>query len=46
VKIFGVTTSTFDGAAKGLAGDFTVDEMKTIIKEWQNKPIKFKKAGE
>jgi len=42
LQIFGVTTSTFDGAASGLDGKFTIDEIKTRIKEWQEKPIKLK----
>jgi len=43
-KLFGVTTSTFDGATFGLTGTFTVDEIKTKISGWQNKKIKFKKS--
>jgi len=38
--LFGVTTSTFDGATHGLNGEFTVDEMKKTIEKWQNKAIK------
>ena len=46
-KVFGVTSSTFDGAAHGLDGDFTVDEIRKIINDWQSKPIfgKIKKEG-
>ena len=38
-KLLGVTTSTFDGATFGLDGEFTVDGIKKIIENWQNKPI-------
>lgn len=40
LTLFGVTSSTFDGATYGLKGDFTVEEMKKIIAEWQNKEVK------
>jgi len=39
LEIFGVTTSTFDGAMFGKSGDFTVDEAKKIITDWQKKGI-------
>lgn len=45
LKIFGVTTSTFDGATCGKSGKFTLDEMKKIIEDWQNAPVKFNKKG-
>ena len=38
-ELFGVSTSTFDGATYGLVGEFTVDEMKTKINFWLKKPI-------
>ncbi len=37
--IFGVTTSTFDGATYGLSGEYTVEEMKDKIKIWQKKEV-------
>lgn len=40
MTLFGVTTSTYDGATHGLKGDFTVAEMKTAIEKWQNTKIK------
>lgn len=40
LTLFGVTSSTFDGATYGLNGDFTVDELKNIIAKWQNKEVK------
>lgn len=40
VALFGVTSSTFDGATYGLNGDYTVDEMKQVIEKWQKKSIK------
>ncbi|MEG1564679.1 MAG: hypothetical protein RR365_13280 [Bacteroides sp.] len=40
-SLFGVTTSTFDGAAYELAEkDYTVDEMAEHIKEWQGRPVR------
>ena len=38
--LFGVTTSTFDGATYGLNGEYTVEEMKDKIAKWQNKEVK------
>jgi hypothetical protein len=35
-KLFGVSTSTFDGATFGRKGEFTVKETREIIKTWQN----------
>ena len=35
MDLFGVTSSTYDGAVCGLSGTFTVDEMKKHIKVWQ-----------
>lgn len=40
LTLFGVASSTFDGATYGLNGDFTVDELKNIIAKWQNKEVK------
>lgn len=40
LTLFGVTTSTFDGATNGLDGAYTVDEMKDKIAKWQNKEVK------
>ena len=38
-KLFGVTTSTFDGAAATITGEFTVDEIGGIIQAWQQKRV-------
>lgn len=38
--LFGVTTSTFDGATNGLDGEYTIEEMKNRIAKWQNKEVK------
>ena len=40
--LYGVSTSTFDGANVGVAGDaeFTVEEMRERIKKWQASPVK------
>lgn len=40
MKLFGVSTSTFDGATNGLVGEFSVDETDKRIKSWLSKPIK------
>lgn len=40
LTLFGVTTSTFDGATHGLDGEYTVEEMNKKIAEWQNKEAK------
>lgn len=40
LTLFGVTTSTFDGATNGLGGEYTVEEMKDKIAKWQNKEVR------
>lgn len=40
VKLFGVSQSTFDGAAYGLRGEYTVKEMQSIIDKWKTKEAK------
>lgn len=40
LKLFGVTTSTFDGATLGLNGEYTVEEIKTVIEKWHKKEVK------
>ena len=42
LKLFGVPTSTFDGATAKYddSETFTVDEVKDIIKEWKKKEAK------
>jgi hypothetical protein len=35
LKLFGVSTSTFDGAALGREGEFSVKEIREIIQMWQ-----------
>ena len=40
LKLFGITQSTFDGAAHGLSGEFTVSEITNIITKWKNKEAK------
>lgn len=47
-KLYGVSTSTFDGATVGRKSDeeFTVAEMGEIVKSWKNAPIRpAKKEG-
>jgi hypothetical protein len=36
LRLFGVTVSTFDGAAFGLTGDYTVQDMRSRIDQWKN----------
>ncbi|MCC8157310.1 MAG: hypothetical protein LIO54_08545 [Oscillospiraceae bacterium] len=38
--LFGVSSCTFAGATAGLTGEYTVSEMKSIIKKWCGKEIK------
>lgn len=40
IALFGVSSATFDGATAGLEGEFTIEEIKTKIKDWLKKPIK------
>lgn len=40
VKIFGVSSSTFDGATHGIDGEYTVKEMKSVIDKWHKKEVK------
>lgn len=40
VKLFGVSQSTFDGAAYGLSGEYTVREMQSIIDKWKTREVK------
>lgn len=35
-QLFNVSASTFDGATYGMAGQFTVEEIKAHIKVWGN----------
>lgn len=46
-KLYGVSTSTFDGATVGYKPDekFTVAEMGDIIKVWRDAPIQRAKTG-
>lgn len=39
-KLFGVSQSTFDGAAYGLSGEYTVKEMNSLIEKWKTKEAK------
>ena len=40
LALFGVTTSTFDGATLGYDGEYSVEEIKKAIDKWQNTKIK------
>lgn len=39
-KLFGVSTTVFDGATSKCTGNYTVDNMRNIIENWLNKKIK------
>ena len=41
VRLFGVSTATFDGATYGLDfnGEYAVDEVKGIIADWNKKEV-------
>lgn len=39
-QLFGVSSCTFAGATHGMTGQYTVEEMKTHIKEWCSKEVK------
>lgn len=39
-QLFGASTSTFAGAAYGMTGTYTVEEMKTHIEAWKKKGVK------
>ena len=40
VRLFGVSTATFDGATYDLPdGEYTVDEVKSIIADWNKKEV-------
>lgn len=38
--LFGVSTSTFDGAAYGMTGQYTVEEMKAHIEKWGKEGVR------
>ena len=40
VRLFDISSSTFDGAMYGQAEPMTVEEAKAIIKEWRGKEAK------
>ncbi len=40
LKLFGVTSSTFDGAFAGKTGPYTIDEAKSIITAWGREAAK------
>lgn len=37
--LFGISTSTFDGATYGLTETYTIEEMKTHINNWKKKGV-------
>lgn len=39
-RLFGVSTSTFDGATYGLTEKYTVAEMQAHIEAWKKKGVK------
>lgn len=39
LQLFGVTTSTFDGATHTLKGEYTVEEIRAKIMKWKNTQV-------
>lgn len=39
-QLFGVSSCTYAGATHGMTGEYTVEEMKKHIEEWQKKEVK------
>lgn len=39
LTLFNVSTSVFDGAVMGLAGKYTISEIKSIITKWKDKEV-------
>lgn len=39
-RLFGVSTSTFAGAAYGMTGKYTIEEMKAHIDDWKKKGVR------
>ena len=39
-SLFGISASTFDGAAYGLTGKYTVEEMRAQIEGWKKEGVK------
>lgn len=40
IGLFGVSTSTFDGATYGMSGQYSVEKMKTHIEKWKKEGVK------
>lgn len=40
LKLFGVTSCAFDGATYGMAGEYSVEEIKKAIERWSAKEAK------
>lgn len=39
-QLFGVSSCTYAGATHGMTGEYTVEDMKKHIEEWQKKEVK------
>lgn len=39
MKLYGVTTSTFDGATLGMAGAYGIEEIRSLIRAWKTKEV-------
>ena len=39
-ELFGCSSTTFAGATAGLTGEYTVEEMEKVIKDWSEKEVK------
>lgn len=39
-RLFGVSSCTFAGAAHGMTGEYTVEEMRAHIERWRKKEVR------
>ena len=39
MKLYGVTTSTFDGATLGMAGAYGIEEIRSLLRAWKTKEV-------
>lgn len=39
-QLFGVSSCTFAGAAHGMTGEYTVEEMRARLKRWRKKEVR------
>ena len=39
VKLYGISTSTFDGAMFGKSGEYSIEEARTLIENWKKEVV-------